>query len=127
VTATLIVLMVPPIACKPNWRGHWRTKAAATKELREASRLAAVDALNTAGTGVSAFCGYYGLVVIDIAIAWNGRRSGLDHDGAISSCKAIIDGISDALWDSRDAHVQVGRVTQTRGEGTVTVTFRGGS
>jgi hypothetical protein len=122
--AVIEIPMVPPVECKPNWRGHWRKKAAAVRMLREAAKLATVDVLNAPGSVLSAFCGYYGLVVMDLEIAWNGRRSGMDDDNAKASCKAIIDGISDALWESRDAHVHIGRVDQIRGTGEVRVTVR---
>jgi hypothetical protein len=123
-TATIVVPIVPPVECSPNFHGHWRKRRNGALLLRTAAKMAAVDALNTMSTGASWFCGCPLPVVIDIEIAWNGRRSRMDDDNAKASCKALIDGISDALWGGYDGHVMIGTLTQTRGDGTMTVRLR---
>jgi hypothetical protein len=122
--AVIVVPCLPPRECSPNFHGHWRKRRNGALLLRTAAKMAAVDALNTMSTGASGFCGYPLPVLIDLEIAWNGRRSRMDDDNAKASCKALIDGISDALWSGRDDHVMIGTLTQTRGNGTVTVTLR---
>jgi hypothetical protein len=71
------------------------------------------------------FQGYYEPIVLDADIQWRGRRTGLDNDNAIACLKPLIDGIADALWDGRDAHIRIGVVTQTtKGYGVTQVTLR---
>jgi hypothetical protein len=122
--ATITVLMVPPKEATPNAHEHYFRKAAAVKDYRHASKMAVVNALNTDGHAIIPFEGYYDLIELDAEIQWRGRRLPLDHDNAIASLKPLIDGISDALWDSRDGHIAIGRVTQTRGPGETVVTLR---
>jgi hypothetical protein len=124
VEVTVTVPLVPPREVRPNASAHFYTRGKAVKTFREAARLVVVNALNTPGSGMSAFQGYYGLVELDAVVAWGKGARLLDHDNCIASLKPLIDGMSDALWDSRDAHVRIGRVTQTRGTGETVVTLR---
>jgi hypothetical protein len=64
-------------------------------------------------------------VVMDLEIAWCCGRKRMDDDNAIAACKPLRDGIADVLFGGEDKHITQGTVTQTRGDGTVTVVLRG--
>jgi hypothetical protein len=120
--AVIVVPMMPPQECSPNHHGHWRTRHAAAAEFRECGRLCAIVWASAvehewAIRGADA-------VVMDIAVAWAGRRKAMDTDNLIAACKPLRDGIADALWSGEDQHVRVGEITQTRGEGVTVLTLR---
>jgi crossover junction endodeoxyribonuclease RusA len=125
ITAVIVIPMLPPAECSPNSRAHWRKKAAAVKAFREAAGWATREALNRPGSGASWWCGHdYGGVVMDVEIAWSGRRKRLDDDNAWASLKACRDGIADVLFFGEDRFIVQGELRQCRGAGTVTVTLR---
>lgn len=126
-SASIEVLMMPPAELSPNRRHHWRAMRRVAREAREQAMLAAQVALNTPGSGVDAFYGETASryeVTLDITVAWNGRRRSMDTDNLVAACKPFRDGIADALWAGKDAHVRVGEVHQVRGAGTTTLTLR---
>ncbi|HEX2673447.1 MAG TPA: hypothetical protein VHM25_21345, partial [Polyangiaceae bacterium] len=47
-----------------------------------------------------------------------------DSDNLVAACKPARDGVADALFGGDDARVQVGRVTQGRGDGVTILTLR---
>ena len=123
--ARIEIYMVPPRECSPNARVHWRKRSRAIKEARTQAELATRAALNAYAPGLTSYCGATTIpVVIDIEVAWHGRRKTMDQDNLIASVKPMIDGVSDALWFSQDDHVRIGEVTQRRGEGTTTLILR---
>lgn len=121
--ARIEILMMPPAECAPNRRRHWRVVSRAAREAREEATKATRIALNNGEPGLSAFCGYVGDVVMDIEVAWHGRRTGMDEDNLITACKPLRDGVADVLWGD-DRRVRVGDVRQTRGQGTTTLILR---
>lgn len=87
-----ILLPWPPRAVHPNARTHWAQKARATKRMRHDAAWAAKSAGLSAGGPVHVSLTFY---------PPDKRRR--DLDGCISSCKAYLDGLADALGvdDSR--------------------------
>ncbi len=63
-------------------------------------------------------------VIMDVEIAWCCGRKRMDDDNAIAAMKPARDGIADVLWAGEDRYITQGRLTQTRGEGTTTITLR---
>jgi hypothetical protein len=61
---------------------------------------------------------------MDVEVRWCCRRRALDDDNAWASMKAARDGIADVLFGGEDRFIVQGRLVQTRGDGTVTVTLR---
>lgn len=61
---------------------------------------------------------------MDIAVEWCCGRKAMDSDNLVASCKPMRDGIADALFDGEDKRIQVGAITQTRGDGVTQVTLR---
>jgi hypothetical protein len=120
-TATIVVPMLPPHECSPNWHGHWATKAAAVKELRDTAGWYTRYCQMTYGPHWPAFSG---VVVMDVVIAWSGRRKPMDDDNAWASLKACRDGIADILFDGEDRLITQGTLRQTRGDGTISITLR---
>lgn len=122
--AVIVIPMLPAPELSPNARVHWRVRARAAQAAREAAGWATRAALD-AGSPVCQWCGYdHGGVVMDLHIAWCCGRKRTDDDNAWASAKAFRDGIADVLWGGEDRHVRTGTVTQTRGEGTTTITLR---
>jgi crossover junction endodeoxyribonuclease RusA len=113
--------MAPPREVSPNARVHWRAKARATREFREAAAWATLDA--EFGEGVTDALFRDG-IVIDAEIQWGRGRKRIDDDNAWASLKAARDGIAGML-QTDDAGMRCGRLTQTRGDGRVIVTLRG--
>jgi hypothetical protein len=122
--ATIIIPMLPPRECSPNWHGPWRKRATAVKAFREAAGWATVAAL---GGDPFLVAGSSGFVAMDVEIAWCCRRRALDDDNAWASMKAARDGLADVLFGGEDRYIVQGQLTQVRGEGVVTVTLRGAS
>lgn len=88
-----IELPWPPKAVHPNARTHWAPKARATKRMRHDAAWAAKEARVKVGDGP---------VHISLTFYPPDKRR-RDLDGCISSCKAYLDGLADALGidDSR--------------------------
>lgn len=124
-----LVPATPASILRPNARADYRDKARAAKALREASYLAAVDALNTAGLG-HVPCPPDGPLWVDIGILWErGRnKAGMDFDAAVSSCKAAIDGAFAALGtdDRRVAGIAVRQGRHPEGTGTTALAVYAG-
>lgn len=87
---TPLVLPWPSRILHPNWRGHWATKARATKDARHTADVLALDAgwqrLNLPEGRLHLWLDFY---------APDKRRR--DDDGLLASCKAYRDGIADAI------------------------------
>lgn len=88
-----MLLPWPPRTVHPNARGHWSPKARATKRMRQDAAWAAKQAKISVGDGPAH-------VSLTFYPPDKRRR---DLDGMISSCKAYLDGLADALGvdDSR--------------------------
>ena len=86
---TLVIrLPLPPRALNPNSRVHWAVKARAVTDMRLAASVTAL------GSSIR-----FTEPIID-AVFWHKTKKRRDRDNAIASCKAMIDGLSDAkLWD----------------------------
>lgn len=85
-----ISLPWPPRSLHPNSREHWGTKARATKKARsDAWAVARSAGLRRGDPDIPGD--------IKVTVAFNPPRKSVDEDGVLSSCKAYLDGISDAL------------------------------
>lgn len=114
----MIVLPWPPKQLNPNSRTHWAVKAKFTK----ACRLRAGLETKVAGVKVD----WEGKIDVHIVFHQPDRRA-RDQDGMLSSCKAYLDGIADALMvnDNRfRLHLEVGEVVKG-GQVRVSVQIRG--
>ena len=78
----------PPRECSPNWRGHWAKKAPATKRYKLACWALAREARLVAPAE--------GPINLRIEFVPPDRRP-RDLDNMLASCKAMLDGIADAL------------------------------
>jgi hypothetical protein len=121
--ATITIPMLPDRALSPNSRAHWRKKAEAARELRWNARMAT--------WGVAANQGFWevsggGLrfIVMDVEIQWCCGRKKMDDDNAWASLKSARDGIADVLFGGEDRFIVQGKLTQTRGDGSIRVTLR---
>lgn len=121
---TIVIYMMPPKECSPNARVHWRKRAQAVRMARNQAIMHTRAGLNGESPGLTKYCGHNPGVVIDIEVAWNGRRRQLDADNCIASCKPFLDGVADVLWFGDDSQVRIGEVRQFRGAGTTTLTLR---
>ncbi len=106
-----IHLPLPPKGCSPNEHSHWRIRAKATKEYREAAFMAGfgihqtpewepirpVRLLATFDMGPSTFGGPLGFTRTHL-------YRPLDAANAIGSLKAAIDGLVDAGMTPSDSH-----------------------
>lgn len=113
---------VPDIVLSPNSRKHWRVVHRAKKKLRDESRKAMKAAIGATPINAEGFR-------LELEIAWPKCRRKQDTDNAYAMCKALIDGISDALGID-DKHLSTLDVTQTRsganpGKVTAVVTLEG--
>lgn len=82
-----ITLPVPPPDVRPNGRPHWRVKAKHVKTMREAAWR---EVLGRYGDGPR-------WEHASVRIEWvHPTKRLLDRDNIIASCKAYIDGITDA-------------------------------
>ena len=89
----VINLPWPDRAVSPNARTHWAPKARATRRMRQDAAWAAKEAHIKVGDGP-----------VHVALTfYPPDRRRRDLDGCISSCKAYLDGLADALGvdDSR--------------------------
>ena len=83
-----ITLPLPARALSPNARQHWAAKAKAVKQARATAKMAAIRA--TRGKPPR-----WERAEVRTTFYWPDRRR-RDADNAISSCKALLDGIADA-------------------------------
>lgn len=116
------VVPATPHAClSPNGRCHWRTKAAHAKDLRTSAEYAAMNAVALAYTPPPPGAPIW----LDVEIVWPKGRRTLDWTNAAASCKAIEDGIFDAIRanDRQVAGVAVrqSRTADRQGETRVSV------
>lgn len=114
----IIVPMCPPEELNPNARVHWRPYRRASGALRTAAKYAAL-----ADGPIDLIAGR---VDVSIRVCWPKRRRVLDADNALASCKAALDGLTDAgVW--RDDR-QMRRVTveQERLDRAGNATYPGG-
>jgi len=126
--AVIVVRMLPPRECSPNFHGHWRRKAEAAEDFREEGHWATIcGGDNPVNALHLRRLEHAHAVTIDAEIAWCCGRKRMDDDNAKASLKAAIDGIADVLWNGQDRHVTIGTVRQCRGDGTVTITLRSDS
>lgn len=86
-SAAHILLPWPARVVHPNSRAHWRRRAAATKLMRHDACVVAKAAKLRVGDGPVH-------VTLTFHPADKRRR---DLDGCITSCKAYLDGLADAL------------------------------
>jgi hypothetical protein len=115
----IVIPMAPPRECSPNSRAHWRRRARAAREFRECAYFAAL--------GAGTYPPLAGAVVMDIEVAWPKTRKGMDDDNLIAACKPARDGIADAMFGGEDGSIRVGCVTQSQGDGIVTITLHTGT
>jgi hypothetical protein len=120
----IVIPMMPPQECGPNWHGHWTTRHRQARAFRDAAYWAAFDE-DARGLGWPWIDGA-AVVVMDIAVAWAGRRKAMDSDNLIAATKHARDGVAACLMDGDDSRIQVGTVTQGRGEGVTVLTLREG-
>ena len=125
--AVIVILMAPPIEVSPNWHGPWRRRARAVAEFREQAGWATRAAVNANEGGLAHFLGNTNVTRLDADIAWQRGRNQSDPTNAPILLKAAIDGIADVLWNSRDDHVYLGAVKQTRGDGVTMITLSEGA
>ncbi len=126
----IVIPMLPPKECSPNWRGHWTKKARAARKFRECAGYATIEAFESQDW--SPLRRYHHRLgkraaIMDVEIAWCCGRRELDDDNAWASLKAARDGIADVLFGGEDRSLVQGTLTQIRGAGTVTVTLREGA
>lgn len=93
-TATIrrvTVPMCPPEELNPNARVHWRPYRRASGALRTAAKYAALE--HGRAEPIT------GRVDVLVRVCWPKRRRTLDADNALASCKAALDGLTDAgVW-----------------------------
>ena len=87
-TEYIIDLPYPDKALWPNGRAHWASKARETKKHRDWAMLATLDAKVPKGAQIAS-----------IRIMCYPKRTGPlpDRDNVTAACKAMLDGIADAL------------------------------
>ena len=92
-----IKLPLPDRRLSPNARTHWRSKAAATKALRQAARDAAAIAMRSTDEPLPMGAAK---VTVTYRVADRRRR---DRDNLLAMLKAAFDGIADAGLVEDDA------------------------
>jgi len=99
----VVIPMLPPKECSPNWRGHWRVKAKAVRSIRTATMLIARSAINKhRGWTPRGSCN------ISVTFHVKDRRFVKDDDNARATLKPVVDGLVDArVIDKNDRHVKV--------------------
>lgn len=78
----------PPPALSPNSRVHWRRRHAASKMMRHAAHALALEAKLVAPAD--------GDIIIHLTLHPPVKRAH-DRDNGMARCKAMLDGIADAL------------------------------
>lgn len=107
------VPMAPPSTLSINSRAHHMEKYRDTKMMREAARLATLQAV-TGGQPVPVSIAVW---KIGFTIAWGKGRKSVDDDNAFSMCKAMRDGVADALGVDDRFFRQAGIVQRRDPEG----------
>lgn len=99
----------PPLEVGPNGRLHWAKKARVVKKLRERCRLVTLSVVN-------AYPEFDGFVPGVYDIEWF-YTYGVepDADNILGRCKALLDGVADAL-KVNDRSWQVGNIVRTKVE-----------
>jgi crossover junction endodeoxyribonuclease RusA len=120
---TIDIPMAPPREVNPNARVHWRVRARATREFREAAAWATFEATYASDREATLDALREHGMVMDAEIRWGRGRKRIDDDNAWASLKAARDGIA-AMLHEDDARMTCGRLTQTRGDGRVIVVLR---
>ncbi len=82
-----ITMSLPHRLLSPNARCHWAAKAARVKAARNTAKMLCLEAGTPSEPWINAEVTY--------AFYWPDRRR-RDRDNAMSSCKAVLDGIVDA-------------------------------
>lgn len=103
--------MQPPAEVSPNARVHWRSSARAKQALFETTKLAVVSMRNAITPGAI----FPPATPLDLllTIGWGRGRKRQDHDNAIASVKAAIDGLAAAL-EIDDRYFRVADLDQVR-------------
>lgn len=78
----------PPKELSPNSRAHWRRRHSAAKVMRTSAHILALEAKLRAPAD--------GDILISLILHPPVRR-GHDRDNGLARCKALLDGIADAL------------------------------
>ena len=102
-----IELPLPPQELRPNWRGHWAAKARKTKEYRSRAKWAAIRELGELGDPGD-LVNHLPVDQASVRITMlNKTARKMDQDNLIASCKAAMDGLTDAgVWsDDRDVTI----------------------
>lgn len=90
-TVLRVPLDWPPRVLSPNSRSHWAPKSTATRRARDDAYIVTLSAMwGRAKPDVTG----------DVAMTWTfhpPRKGRFDMDNAIARCKALQDGIADAL------------------------------
>lgn len=112
-TRTLSITMpLPSPVLSPNGRAHWRRVAAEKQRARTAAKMTAVDWLNRHDKPRPYFPADTTILVTAVA-SRRPRGTTQDADNLIASCKAYLDGWTDAqVWED-DRQVRWGSVTWT--------------
>lgn len=85
---TSVRLPWPPKELSPNSRVHWRKRHAAAKVMRSSAHILALEAKLKAPVD--------GDIVLRLTLHPPVRR-GHDRDNGLARCKALLDGLADAL------------------------------
>lgn len=121
-SATITISTVPPKACWPNARTHWRAKARVVASFREVAGWSTKLAV-LADPWRFDWVYRARVIVLDVVIAWPKGQRRLDDDNAWASLKAARDGIAEVL-QVNDRRFRQGALAQTHGDGSITVTLR---
>lgn len=110
ISLTITIPGTPSAALSPNARVHWAVRNREFQEIKRTAVYATFDALNcersTQGYDEPFFR-------IETTIYWEKGRKTMDQDNAGSCCKAIWDGVADALC-TNDKRFRVMPVEQRR-------------
>lgn len=82
-----ITMPLPPQCLSPNWRGHWAKKAEVTKWMRGGAMLLAQAEMDKPPRWIEA--------TVQATFYHRDKRR-RDRDNALSSLKAVFDGLADA-------------------------------
>ena len=101
VQVRIVIPMLPPKECSPNWRGHWTKKAKAVQLYRAAAKYCALNASESTRPG-------YEKAEVSISLVVRDSRYYRDPDNMVASLKPAIDGCVDAgiIRDDSDEHLR---------------------
>jgi hypothetical protein len=99
-TSLTITVPIPHKSLSPNWRGHWAVKAKHTKRLRNYAYTYSVG--QCAGAAKGPYWAAHKAATVEIQWFTKTVRHP-DGDNALSSLKAVFDGVTDSgfLADDR--------------------------